>query len=232
MLLKAISSRVSVTSVYLQQVVDASNAFIDRTTSDSRVRKARRYFNKNFKGGSRMRYILFVLLIIGALAGAVRVLGGGSDVLGDDNRISVKDAAAEQHVGRLFSFPLRNSKGEDVSSVAYEITSAEIRDEIVVAGRQASAVKGRTFLILNLKITNEFTRSIEIDTRDYVRLTVNGVEGERLAADIHNDPVEIQAISTKFTRLGFPINDNDRDLVLHVGEINGNKEIVELSISK
>jgi hypothetical protein len=42
--------------------------------------------------------------------------------------------------------------------------------------------------------------------------------------------VEVQAISTKFTRVGFPINENDSDLKLRVGEIEGEKETIPLEL--
>jgi hypothetical protein len=106
---------------------------------------------------------------------------------------------------------------------------AELRDEIIVKGKQATAIKGRTFLIVNLKITNDFDKTITINTRDYVRLTVNK-NSEKLAPDIHNDPVEIQADSTKYTRVGFPIDDTDKDLTLTVGEINGPKQTIKLNL--
>src|SRR3989344_3040507 len=127
-----------------------------------------------------------------------------------------------------FLFPLKNDKGEEVAKLKYLIEKAELRDEIVVKGQRAKAIKGRTFLILNLKIANEFNQSIEIKSRDYVRLSVNGNKDEWLAPDIHNAPVEVQAISTKYTRIGFPINDTDHDLVIRVGEINGDKEEIAL----
>ena len=102
-------------------------------------------------------------------------------------------------------------------------------DEIIVEGKRATTVKGRTFLIVTLKITNEYTQSIDMDTRDYVRLSVEPNQ-EWQAPDIHNDPVQVQAISTKYTRLGFPINETDKNLILRVGEINGTKEEIPLTL--
>lgn len=146
-----------------------------------------------------------------------------------DQRIEILGAKATIDLNREFEFPLRTAEGVEVSKIKYTIEKAELRDEIIVKGQRATAVKGRTFLILNLKITNNFDQAIEIPTKNYVRLTRNNNNQELLAPDIHNDPVEIQAISTKLTRIGFPINDSDTNLKLHLGEIAQEKQIIELN---
>lgn len=146
-----------------------------------------------------------------------------------DNKITIQNAKASQELNKEFLFPLKDAKGKEISKLKYSIQKAELRDEIIVKGQKATAIKGRTFLILNLKITNDYEKSIQISARDYLRLTVNN-SSEKLAPDIHNDPVEIQAISTKFTRLGFPINDTDKNLTLQVGEIDGKKELIKLNL--
>ena len=147
----------------------------------------------------------------------------------NENRVEVEDAEKTLAVNKEFQFPLTDSKGEEISKIKYVIEKAELRNEIIVKGQKATAVKGRTFLVVYLKVTNEYTQKIEMQTRDYVRLSVNGNENEWLAPDIHNDPVEVQAQSTKVTRLGFPINENDTKIILRVGQINGDKEKVELN---
>ena len=147
----------------------------------------------------------------------------------NENRVEVEDAERTLSVNKEFQFPLTDSKGEKISKIKYVIEKAELRNEIIVKGQKATAVKGRTFLVVYLKVTNEYTQKIEMQTRDYVRLSVNGNENEWLAPDIHNDPVEVQAQSTKVTRLGFPINESDTKILLRVGQINGDKEKVELN---
>ncbi len=172
-----------------------------------------------------------VLLLIGI---AAVVLISGAKIIGrlgkggiSDTRQEVQGAKASQDLNREFTFPLKNSEGEEVSRIHYGIEKAELRDEIIVKGQKATAIKGRTFLILTLKIKNDYDQPIEIDTRDYVRLSIDN-DGEWLAPTIHNDPVEVQAISTMHTRLGFPIDDESKNLVLQIGEISGEKERVSI----
>lgn len=169
-----------------------------------------------------------VLVVVGVSLARNRI---GSKDEASGERVEVKGASAVQELDKEFSFPIKNSKGEEVDKIRYIIDKAELRNEIIVKGQKATSVKGRTFLILNLKLVNSFNQPIEIDTRDYVRLSVNGNKEEWLAPDIHNDPVEIQAISTKNTRVGFPINEDDRGLVIRIGEINGDKEEIELQLN-
>lgn len=154
-----------------------------------------------------------------------------SGAFGENNeKIQLPDAKSSQTLNKEFSFPIKDDKGAQISTIKFIVENAEKRDEIVVKGQPATAVSGRTFLILNLKIVNEFNQSIQINTKDYLRLTVNDKNTEYLAPDIHNDPVEVQAISTKFTRVGFPVNDTDKNLKLHVGEIKGEKTTVDLNL--
>lgn len=146
-----------------------------------------------------------------------------------DTRVSLKAARASIVLNKAFSFPLKDANGKEITKIAYVVESADLRDELIVKGQRAIAVKGRTFLVLTIKIANDYNKGLEMNVRDYIRLTTNNNEQERLAADIHNDPVTVQPISTKYTRIGFPINDTDTNLVLYVGELNGNKESITLS---
>ena len=141
-----------------------------------------------------------------------------------------KIAGAKERIeiNREFEFPLKNSKGNEVSKIKYTVESVELRKEILLKGKKASAVSGRIFFIANIKIANSFDKTIEINSKDYLRLVVGNNEGELLAADIHNDPVRVQAISTKYTRLGFPVNDSDKAFKLKIGEINGDKVDIEV----
>ncbi len=146
-----------------------------------------------------------------------------------DKQEEITPPYATHQLDREFSFPLRNEKSEKVAEFKYIVQNAELTREIVVKGQKASAVKGRTFLVLNLKINNDGKQKIQVNSRDYIRLMVNGNDKELLAPDIHNDPVEVQPISTKFTRLGFAINDTDKNLKVQIGEIDAPKQYIDLT---
>ena len=80
-----------------------------------------------------------------------------------------------------------------------------------------------------MRIKNDLDKAIELKARDYFRLVINNKEEDKLAADIHNDPVSIQPLSTKQTRIGFFISDTDKNLSLYVGELTGKKTKVPIS---
>ncbi len=166
--------------------------------------------------------LVFVFLITVL---AARIILGGS--FGDD-RISPPEAIASQQLNKSFAFPIRDGEGNVVELVSYEIERASLQNSFIYQGKLAKSVKGRTFLIFDLKITNPYSKAIQINTRDYIRIKVNNSK-ELLAPEIHNDPVEIQAKSTKFTRIGMPINESDREITIFIGELQGKKQEIKLN---
>jgi hypothetical protein len=190
--------------------------------------------NRKFFNGKRPFIALAVVLALIVL-GSLMLRGGqkgsaASSVLpSTDSKVDVKPAEKSQTVNRMFEFPLRDEKNKEVSKLKYQIETVEVRDEIIVQGKKAMSVKGRTFLVVNIKITNDFNQAVTINSRDYVRLLIAG-SNEKLAPDIHNDPVEVQAISTKPTRIAFPIDEELKQMSLQIGEINGDKQTIQLNL--
>lgn len=187
---------------------------------------------KNNLGQAGTSFILplvIILLLLGVIVVLTFKNANSANTAGTDERVNVQPAKAKETLNKEFTFPIKDANGKEVSKIKYTLQNAELRDEIIVKGQKATAIKGRTFLILNLKLTNDYTKPVQINARDYVRLIVNN-SSEKLAPDIHNDPVEVQAISTKLTRIGFPINDRDQKLVLQVGEISGKKTDITLHL--
>jgi hypothetical protein len=165
--------------------------------------------------------LLLLILVISRL-----VIPKNNTAQADEKLVQTQAKTTE--VNRDFEFPLKNDQNKELGKIKYSIQTAELRKDIVVNGQTAKAVPGRAFLILTIKLSNDLNRSVDMNTRDYVRLATAGKEDEWLAPEIHNDPVEIQAISVKYTRLGFAVDDNDKGFILQVGDINQNKDKIEL----
>lgn len=148
-----------------------------------------------------------------------------------DPRIVITDAKATQKINKDYSYPINDKDGKVATQLKLHIDTIEKRDEIIVNGARATSVKGRTFLVVSIKIDNNtYNNPLQVNVGDYFRLTMNGKDSEFLATDINSDPVMIQAASTKTTRVGFAVNDSDKKLKLWVGEIKGAKQEIDLSI--
>lgn len=193
-----------------------------------------RNYLRRIKGSNYKPYLIGLAVIVVAVVLLVKFnpFSGGSQSVAGVSKTAIKDAVATQGLNKEFKFPLKDDKGATLGEIKYAIENAEIRDEIVVKGKKASAVAGRTFLVLNLKITNDTNQTVSMNTKDYVRLFVNGNDNEPLSPSIHNDPVVVDAISVKPTRIGFAINESDKQLKLKVGEIKGEKQDILLELKR
>lgn len=188
-----------------------------------------RNYLQNFKGKTLKTYGIgaaVILLIIFALVKFNPFAASSGQPA--SSKTSIKDALEVSQLNREFKFPLKDDKGETVGEIKYIIENAELRDEIIIKGKKAYAVDGKVFLVLNLKIVNESNQNISMSTKDYARLFVNNNETEPLSPSIHNDPVVVDAISVKPTRIGFSINKSDKDLKVKIGEIKGEKTTIDI----
>lgn len=196
--------------------------------------KAKIYFagrNRN-KIKSYLPLVVLGVVSIGVLfvVGRFVVTSLSGQTLGaNDSRIELKGPRASVSLDKNYEFPLTDEKGKVIAKLKFFLDDAELRDEIVLSGQKAIAPKGTTYLITTIELTNDSNKFIEMKVRNYVRLSKNG-DKKLYAASIHNDPVEIQPQSTKQTRLGFPVNDTDKDFVLRVGDLDGKKDLINVDL--
>jgi hypothetical protein len=197
--------------------------------AESRISSASKLPKIRISRRTLPRIIIPVVLVLAILVG-IRLAFAPRPAVQNTNLTIAPDAKplATKEINKEFSFPIRDEKAKEVGRLSYSIENAELRKQIIVQGKRATTVDGRVFLILNLKVANTLNQGMEINTRDYIRISVNDSK-EFFAPEIHNDPVEVQAISTKNTRLGLAINESDKNIKLQVGEIDGQKEIIPIS---
>lgn len=173
------------------------------------------------------------LLIAAALVYTGFYIGSHSNSFALPNTDTAANPAILQtvNINRQFSFPVFDDKGQKVTDISYVITSADKQNEIIIKGQRAEAIEGKTFFIINLSLVNSSNQTIQLNTRDYIRLSV-GISKDLLASDIHNDPVIVQPISTVYTRLGFPIAADTKQVTLHVGELTGQKTDIPITFTR
>lgn len=169
---------------------------------------------------------IVLVFLAGRYFAPVSTLGAPST-----GQVNAPTPIATQQLNKTFEFPLLDENGKEVSKISYTLQNANLQNAFIYQGKLATAVKGRVFLIFDLKIKNPYTKTIEINAKDYIRIKLNNSD-ELLAPEIHNDPVQIQANSTKYTRIGLPINDTDKNITLFIGELQGKKETVKLNLEK
>ncbi len=171
--------------------------------------------------------VICALIIVTSIFFTVKAIT--SPKTSNSSLVEAEHPLATATINKEFNFPLKNDKGDEVAKIKFLVQSAQFYDQIIVKGQRVTAVSGKKFLVVNLKITNDYKQTFNINTRDYIRLVSNNNDKEPLAPEIHNDPVEVQAISTKYTRVGFTINASDKNLKLKVGEISGDKTTIDLN---
>ena len=168
--------------------------------------------------------------LVGVMIGVVLVLILGKRLVTGGNNASSQSTAVTSDrqiaLDNSIEIPISTTSDE---SITYRLDNAEITGDIVLKGQKARAVSGKIFLLLNLKLTNPSEKRVSISTRDYLRLSVAGTE-DKLAPSIHNDPVEVQPISDQFTRVGFSVPADASEFTLYMGEIDGDKTEIPLSL--
>jgi hypothetical protein len=175
--------------------------------------------------------------VLGAIAGVLLVVLVAVGVRARLTRGQVKGTSGTNggkvvttEVGREFDFGAMNRQGEVDGTVKLRVISAEKTDEVLIKGKPARAKGEKMFLVLNLELDNQLAEIRYAMPVDLIRL--RGEEGKLFAPDVHSDVVEIRPLSTKITRVGFVILGEERLFEVLVGELEGEKQSVEIKFSK
>jgi hypothetical protein len=168
-----------------------------------------------------------LLIIALAVIGGLRLVASRISKANGATTNSVPYTQTE-NIDREFSFAAYTADKKLSDPIKYTITTAQLTNRVIIKGQGATAAADRMFLILNLKLVNDTNASKYINTRNYIRVSPAGSQ-DKLAPEIHNDTVEIQPLSTKLTRVGLPVNRSDKTFTIFVGEIDGDKQEINVS---
>jgi len=107
------------------------------------------------------------------------------------------------------------------------LTNADIDSTLLVQGQRANAREGKTFLIVNMEVENQFEVPLYIFPVDLMRLVRE--DGKKIAPSVHQGTVELRPVSLKKSNVGFVIDPDEKEFQIEVGDVSSEKQILEIS---
>lgn len=210
----------------LHQMMDSASSSFTSSSHDGAAssRLGMRKFKKFMKESKVLPFIIVGILFLILLGFGLKKVLTKPSVMGTtttqstDGRVQLKKPIATESVKKEFSFPLKDTNGKEVSRIKLVVVNIELRDQIIIQGKIANTTVGKNVLIANLELTNNYTKPISINSRNYFRLKKNN-DTKLYDPKIHNDPIDVQPVSTTSTRIGFTVDDTDSNFILRVGDV-------------
>lgn len=173
------------------------------------------------------RLVVIFLIIMGIIAVAAYKLPIRN--IAKVSQPQVTQSKSALAVNRDFSFPIYGNDGKKTqNSLKISLTEVERTDKILVNGQRASARDSKDFLVMYMEINNPTNDKLNVRPVDFFRMVDDA--GNSYAADVHNDPVKAEPISIKKTRIGYVVDESQNNFKFLVGEINGEKQSIEINI--
>lgn len=225
-------------SMFVSQVVD----YTTRTFNKSKAFELFSFKNplknipqekiKNLLAIFKNRLVIIALIAIALLSGAFFILKGklSSQSIPALNSSQTNFSPQNQiTINRKIEIPIRSSTGTVTGEkLAINLSTIDKSNRILIQGKPATARAGKTFIILNLEIDNSTKNQLTVRPVDFIRLQDS--EGRSFASDVHNESVKAEPVSIKRTRVGFVVDENQKNFKFLIGEITGEKQTVEVSI--
>ncbi len=200
--------------------------FFDKVKSLKNLRvyhKAKNWSSAHKKTSIGLALIcIIVLLIIGIKA-------SGRDpqtVVGGTSSSSVQSSVG---VNRRFEVPIKTKEGSETGEkLIITITNIDKTDNILIQNKPAKTKEGKTFLVINMEIQNDTKKQLKVKPVDMVRLV--GEDMRNYAPDVHNNEVNVEAVSLRKTRVGYVVNKGQTKFKLLIGEVRGSQETIEIEL--
>lgn len=129
----------------------------------------------------------------------------------------------ETKIDKSFDFLIKKGTKDKFN---IKIEKADIVKLVTAKKNPIVPKQGEAFLLIYLQIENNLTSSLSINTQNYFRLV--DVNDKKFAPDFFNTAVPVAAISVKSDQIGFVVKEGQKDFKLQVGEIDGEKQLVDI----
>lgn len=168
-------------------------------------------------------FLSAILLISWAKFGKKSITGGQGK---NKNESLAQNQAVK--INKEFEFPGLDETGRAKGKIGLKVTEIEKTNQVVVQEKTYTAQADKVFLIVNLELKNEDSKGLNIYPGDLTRLIVDDNDEKMFAPDLHNNYVLVAPISTKTDRVGFIVNKDFKSLSLQIGEVEKDKEFIEI----
>jgi hypothetical protein len=107
------------------------------------------------------------------------------------------------------------------------VTNAQFSDSILVQGKRARPVKGKTFLVLNMEIENSHKVQLYAFPADLFRFERE--DGKKFAPSVHQGTVLVRPQATKKNNVAFVVLPSEKKFKIEVGDVGETKETLEIT---
>ncbi|GEM_PF-1667011 len=191
---------------------------------------------KNFKFPKKLPEMdsTKILVIIGCLVviaavGIFAFTKSKSSKNSSGSAVSNVSVLASASIAKDVNVPIRDKNGKEVGqNLKVKFTTADRAKKILFQGRPLSSRQGKAFVVINIEIDNPTKDRLTVRAVDFIRLVAS--DGKNFAPDIQTDAIKVEPLSSKNTRTIFIIEDSLKKVKFLIGEINGNRETVEITI--
>src|SRR4030042_2922045 len=166
-------------------------------------------------------------LVVGGVIIALLLVGyfirqsNQSHVLSEEGRPTVNINRSYQVIARTLE------KQRTTGRFALTVTNAQFADYILVQGKRAKPIEGKTFLLINMEIENKHNVELYAFPVDLFRFIRE--DGKRFAPSVHQGAVLVRPQATKKSNVAFVASPTDKKFKIEVGDINNPKETLEVT---
>lgn len=174
-----------------------------------------------------MKKVIFILGFISIFGGLVyfKIAAKNRAKTNFQKNEKLANLFDQTEIKRDFEFPIQNV-GKKVS-LKFSLISAQLTNTVANQGKPIKSTADKQFLIIFLELQNDSQYPLKINSQDFVRLIGEG--DKKYASDLYNGQIEVSPISVKKDEIGFLVAANQKQFKIQVGEIEKDKEIIEIN---
>ena len=132
----------------------------------------------------------------------------------------------EVGINRTFEFSFKDPQNKPIN-LKFTLLSAKKVRLVATKGEPIESPTGKEFLVLSLELQNDSKYPLKVNSQDFVRLV--GENEKKFAADFYNGSLDVSAISVKRDEMAFMVPKDTNNFKLLVGEIDKEKQEVEIN---